>query len=145
LHKNFLRKALRLKREAEGIAPKRKKSAPKPQFKSVRARQNYVRCASVTEGQPRVPVIIECEICCDMPWARGEDRHDGNWVPNGYTGPDGIVRCRGCHEPREAEPRPEPMSVLRSNCGMAANHGYLFGDAQRCENRASRAKVKSND
>jgi hypothetical protein len=137
LHKNQISKARRASKFCVDHD-----NRPRPEHKSLRKRQVDVRRVSAADTEPRSPNVIECQVCCDMPWARGTDRRDSNWVTNGVMATDGIVRCRGCHRPHEAEPRPEQMSVLGSSAAMAANHGHLFGEAKTYQNRPSRARVK---
>lgn len=135
MRKRERRVELKAKRASEGIFEKPRD--PRPEFKSLAQREHYVR--SDTPACERSPRIVECEACCDMPWARSEARLDRNFDPIGVKDAGGVVRCRGCNEPYAAERPPERSNPLVSSAGMAARHGQLHGaNGASCSGKPSR-------
>ncbi len=76
----------------------------------------------------RVPVVIKCKECCDMPWARAPDRY--NTMSGSHDGKRSVVAnglCKGCGLPWEPEPAIERGPGIRSSAGMAQDHGRMYG------------------
>lgn len=118
INTRFAPECLRLRQ----INRKRAERVKAAELKSVTGRFNHV-LSDHTTGNPRSARVLSCQLCCDMPWARSDQRLDTSYDPIGVRAPDGAVRCRACGGAYSPECAPEPQSVLRSSAGMVRHVG----------------------
>lgn len=80
------------------------------------------------DGPPRTPNVLACRECCDMPWARAEDRSNTRSGDSCGRNPVGVNgRCKGCGKPWGPEPPVNLGSAMRSNMGPTVVSGRLYG------------------